>query len=298
VRYLADRDLLEIETTREEVFLIPRAWIGALQDVPADELTRLAVWPDGSAIELDERNIHISVDGLLTNVLRIDRIVPVSSRFDGARARQCVTMLHPRARRDYDHPLMGGARQVRMVNGKIGYYADFIIYTVLLLALVAFTLRGSRSDQLIWLGVAIAGAAGWTLVEYALHRFVFHRVPIIADLHHAHHASPRAYLSTPTWLTLLILGVLFFLPIWRLFTLNIAFGAISGLILGWLWYGIMHHVIHHRRPRRLAIALKAASHRHFRHHSDGSGNFGVTTPVWDYVFGTHISSRARIRDVA
>jgi len=63
-----------------------------------------------------------------------------------------------------------------------------------------------------------------------------------------------------------ILGGLFFLPIWRLFTLNIAFGALSGLIIGWLWYGIVHHVIHHRRPRRLAIALKAASHRHLRHH--------------------------------
>ena len=181
----------------------------------------------------------------------------------------------------------------RLNGGKIGYYADFIIYAVLLFALAAVTLRGSRSDQLIWLGAAIAGAGSWTLVEYILHRFVFHRMPLIADVHHAHHATPRAYVSTPTWLSLLILGGLFFLPIWRLFTLNIAFGVISGLIIGFLWYGIVHHVIHHRRPRRLAIALKATSHRHLRHHSAyGSGNFGVTTPVWDYVFGTDISSGA------
>jgi len=182
-----------------------------------------------------------------------------------------------------------------MMNGKVGYYADFIIYAVLLLALSAFTRSGGRSDQLIWLGAALAGAAGWTLVEYVTHRFAFHQMPIIADLHHAHHVSPRAYLSTPTWLSLLVLGIIFFLPLWRLFTLNIAFGAISGLIMGWLWYGIVHHVIHHRRPRRLAIALKAASHRHLRHHAAGYGNFGVTTPVWDYVFGTHISSGQRIK---
>ncbi|MGB6452140.1 MAG: sterol desaturase family protein [Steroidobacteraceae bacterium] len=185
-----------------------------------------------------------------------------------------------------------------MVNSKLGYYADFIIYAVLLLALAAFTLRGSRSDQLIWLGAAVAGAASWTLVEYVMHRFVFHRMPIVTDLHYAHHASPRAYLGTPTWLSLLLLGVLFFLPIWRLFTLNIAFGAISGLIMGWVWYGIVHHVIHHRRPRRLAIALKTASHRHLRHHAAAYGNFGVTTSVWDYVFGTHISSGARAKDTA
>jgi hypothetical protein len=69
VRYLADRDLLEIETNRDGGFLIPRKWIGALQDVPAEELTALEVWPDGSAIELELRDIHISVDGLLTDIL-------------------------------------------------------------------------------------------------------------------------------------------------------------------------------------------------------------------------------------
>jgi hypothetical protein len=69
VRYIADRDLLEIETNRDGGFLIPRKWIGALQDVPPDELTKLEVWPDGSAIELEARDIHISVDGLLTDVL-------------------------------------------------------------------------------------------------------------------------------------------------------------------------------------------------------------------------------------
>jgi hypothetical protein len=41
----------------------------ALRDVPADELARLEVWPDGSAIEIEVRDIHISVDGLLSDVL-------------------------------------------------------------------------------------------------------------------------------------------------------------------------------------------------------------------------------------
>jgi sterol desaturase/sphingolipid hydroxylase (fatty acid hydroxylase superfamily) len=189
--------------------------------------------------------------------------------------------------------------QVRMSNGKISYYVDFILYSVLVIMSVASTLRGSRSNQLLWLRAAIAGVGGWTLVEYLLHRFVFHRMPLIADLHHVHHAAPRAYVSTPTWVSLLVLGGLFFLPIWRLFTLNVAFGAVTGLITGWLWYGFVHHIIHYRRPRRLAVALKAASHRHLLHHAaSGSGNYGVTTPVWDYVFGTNIPLRARAMNIA
>lgn len=69
VRYVADRDAIEIVTTRNAGFLIPRQWIGALQDVPTADLAKLETWPDGSAIEIEERDIHISVDGLMTAIL-------------------------------------------------------------------------------------------------------------------------------------------------------------------------------------------------------------------------------------
>ena len=69
VRYIPDRDAIEIVTTRDSGFLIPRRWIGALQDVPAEDLAKLEIWPDGSAIELEDRDIHISVDGLMTAIL-------------------------------------------------------------------------------------------------------------------------------------------------------------------------------------------------------------------------------------
>jgi sterol desaturase/sphingolipid hydroxylase (fatty acid hydroxylase superfamily) len=195
------------------------------------------------------------------------------------------------------HPSAVSARTLwhaAMLSGKIGYYADFIIYGTLVLGLVAFASREARHDQFVWSAAAIAGGGSWTLIEYLLHRFVFHRMPLIADLHHAHHEAPRAYLGTPTWVSLLTLTGVFFVPIWRLFSLNIALGAISGLITGWLWYGIVHHVIHHRHPRRLATALKVASRRHFLHHSPYEcGNFGVTTALWDHLFSTHIRNGAR-----
>jgi hypothetical protein len=69
VRYVPERDAIEIVTNRNAGFLIPRQWIGALQDVPTAELEKLEVWPDGSAIELEDRDVHISVHGLLTAVL-------------------------------------------------------------------------------------------------------------------------------------------------------------------------------------------------------------------------------------
>jgi hypothetical protein len=69
VRYVPERDAIEIVTIRNAGFLVPRQWIGASQDVPVEELTKLEIWPDGSAIELEERDIHISVHGLMTAIL-------------------------------------------------------------------------------------------------------------------------------------------------------------------------------------------------------------------------------------
>jgi hypothetical protein len=69
VRYVADRDAVEILTTRDAGFLVPRTWIDALRDVPTQALAELAVWPDGSAIEIEDLDIHISVHGLMATVL-------------------------------------------------------------------------------------------------------------------------------------------------------------------------------------------------------------------------------------
>jgi len=69
VRYVPERDAIEIVIKRNAGFLIPRQWIDALQDVPVEDLVKLEVWPDGSAIELEDRDIHISVHGLMTAVL-------------------------------------------------------------------------------------------------------------------------------------------------------------------------------------------------------------------------------------
>jgi len=69
VRYVPEQDALEIVTARGAGFLVPRPWIDALAEVPADELGELSVWPDGSAIELERRDIHLSVHGLMTALL-------------------------------------------------------------------------------------------------------------------------------------------------------------------------------------------------------------------------------------
>jgi sterol desaturase/sphingolipid hydroxylase (fatty acid hydroxylase superfamily) len=173
---------------------------------------------------------------------------------------------------------------------KTAYHADFAIYAIILGVLFASAAVSTNWVQRIhWFAAFTAATAGWTLLEYLLHRFLLHRVSIFSAMHAVHHDSPRAYVGTPTWATLGIIGLVVFLPAWRGVSFNVANGLTAGVMLGFFWYGVVHHVIHYRRPRLLAAWMLAATHRHLRHHySTRPGNFGVTIPLWDYVFGTAI----------
>src|SRR5438093_9707495 len=87
------------------------------------------------------------------------------------------------------------------LRGRLVRFRSFWIFPLLASFLLYLTSRGepkSRFNDLFWL--MPAGILIWTLLQYALHRFVFHihfplRNPrlreIVNSSHLAHHASPR-----------------------------------------------------------------------------------------------------------
>ena len=171
---------------------------------------------------------------------------------------------------------------------KTAYYSDFIVYAAIVLLLaIRVWVEGQGPARLQWVGEFAIGMGAWTLLEYVLHRWVLHRAPIIAPMHEAHHRSPRDLLGTPTWVTLAMIWTIFFLPTWWVWSFTAASGLTGGVMMGFLWYGILHHVAHHGRPRLLATRLSGCVRRHLRHHSSKRPvNFGFTTALWDHVFGT------------
>ena len=171
---------------------------------------------------------------------------------------------------------------------KTAYYADFVIYATIVVALAMHLwLREQWPVRLQWLGEFALGMAAWTLLEYVLHRWVLHRAPIIAPMHEAHHRSPRDLLGTPTWVSLAMIWTLFFLPTWWGCSFTAASGLTAGVMMGFLWYGVLHHIAHHGRPALLATPLAGYVRRHLRHHyAKRPVNFGFSTALWDHVFGT------------
>jgi sterol desaturase/sphingolipid hydroxylase (fatty acid hydroxylase superfamily) len=175
---------------------------------------------------------------------------------------------------------------------KTGYYADYVIYAAAITAVTVITgWRSSAHEISIWLLATAAGVIAWTLIEYVIHRFVFHQMPVFSPMHGAHHDAPLAFVGTPTWLSLGVIFGAVFLPAWALGSFNTASGLTVGVMAGFFWYGVVHHAIHHRKPRMIARRLIVASRRHSQHHySTQAGNFGVTTLFWDRVFGTLLTT--------
>jgi sterol desaturase/sphingolipid hydroxylase (fatty acid hydroxylase superfamily) len=177
-----------------------------------------------------------------------------------------------------------------MQLSKFGYYSDFVVYPVVIITFAALgTLHMTRASVSEWLAAIAAGLLLWTLMEYTLHRNALHRWRYFSPMHALHHAAPLAFIGTPTWMSVSILVIAIFVPTWWGFGFNVADGLIVGVMVGYWWYGVVHHVIHHRPQRRPAGYFNNLRTWHMRHHySPKGGNFGVTTSLWDHVFGTAI----------
>jgi len=177
-----------------------------------------------------------------------------------------------------------------MQLSKLSYYSDYVAYPIVIAGLSTLGLVGETAGAFaLWLAAVGAGLVLWTLMEYFLHRVALHRIAYFVPMHGLHHSAPLAYVGTPTWLSVSLLGAGLFAPAWGLFGLSIATGITVGVMAGYVYYGLVHHLIHHRRGGPLAGLLQGLRASHLRHHySPQQGNFGVTTGIWDRVFGTVI----------
>jgi sterol desaturase/sphingolipid hydroxylase (fatty acid hydroxylase superfamily) len=168
------------------------------------------------------------------------------------------------------------------------YFGDLFASPIVILALAAAALAGrDTAAGGLWVAAQLAGVAAWTLVEYAVHRWLYHRVPFFEKFHDAHHADPRALIGTPSFASIAIVLGVFFVPLLPL-GLVVAGGFGSGALIGYIGYMLVHHLSHHFEPKPGTLLYQARI-RHMAHHYRGMpGNYGVTTSFWDRVFGTKL----------
>jgi cyclopropane-fatty-acyl-phospholipid synthase len=176
-------------------------------------------------------------------------------------------------------------------RSRAAYRLDFAFYASVSAAMgLALWLGHPASTGWRLLGLALAGLALWTVVEYAVHRFVLHGLPPFKGWHAAHHLRPTARICSPTLLSAGLFAGLGLLPLWWLLGAWPACALGFGLETGYFVYSLVHHGLHHPTPARWRRSAWWAARRraHALHHRPGDGHrahFGVSTSVWDGVFG-------------
>lgn len=140
--------------------------------------------------------------------------------------------------------------------------------------------------------IFLSGIFFWSFFEYVAHRFIFHWVSdnpkaqkFAYILHGNHHEYPRdrQRLFMPPVPSLLISSILF--GLFYLIIRNSAFVFFPGFIFGYLLYGSMHYAIHAWNPPFKWMKPLWRNH-HLHHYKNDHKGFGVSSTLWDHVFGT------------
>ena len=167
-----------------------------------------------------------------------------------------------------------------------------IFYFVVAIAflVLAYADNSFRFIKALWLI-----PSGWfffTLVEYLIHRFVFHfhatndrQLNLQYNIHGVHHEFPRDKdrLVMPPLISVIFSFGFYFFFRWLMGAYSLLF--FSGFIAGYSSYLVLHFAVHALKPPK--NFLKFFWKHHSLHHYDSVHSaFSVSMPLWDYLFGT------------
>jgi sterol desaturase/sphingolipid hydroxylase (fatty acid hydroxylase superfamily) len=73
-----------------------------------------------------------------------------------------------------------------------------------------------------------------------------------------------------------------------MFSRPLALGLAGSIGLAYVAYDVVHYACHQCRPRgRIGRYIRA--HHLIHHFRDDAANFGVSSPLWEWIFGTRAS---------
>ena len=139
--------------------------------------------------------------------------------------------------------------------------------------------------------VALLGAFSWTFLEYVLHRWLGHdaryrRNPF--GVEHVRHHVEGDYFA-PSYKKLIIAAitsVVLCVPAILLAGRTLGIAYVLGLMGFYGAYEVLHR-LEHTHPGIGPYGRWARRHHLYHHFVDGRANHGVTSPLWDFVFGTY-----------
>lgn len=131
-----------------------------------------------------------------------------------------------------------------------------------------------------------------TLLEYVAHRYVFHmehtnelKAKIQYSVHGVHHEYPKdkSRLAMPPIIALVYVAIFF--VVFRFLLDQYVWAFVPGLLMGYSTYLFVHFAVHAYQPPKNFLKILWVHHS-IHHYKDSERAYGVSSPLWDYVFGT------------
>ncbi len=167
-----------------------------------------------------------------------------------------------------------------------------IIFFLFATGLLYWSITHTSLAALQTSGMFLLGVISFTWVEYNVHRHVFHmktytklREKIQYVIHGVHHEFPKDKdrLAMPPLLSVTIATIL--LLFFRLILGDLVFSFLPGFIVGYAGYLSVHYIVHAYQPPRNFFKILWVNHG-IHHYKNGDAIFGVSSPLWDYIYGT------------
>lgn len=177
-----------------------------------------------------------------------------------------------------------------------------IMFTIISAACIYYGITEHKFTVLTMTLLFIAGVMVFTLIEYLVHRHVYHIKPKTPKMekfsytaHGVHHDYPKdkTRLAMPPLLAIVVASV-FFLFYKALMGIYV-YGFLAGFLMGYTGYLCVHYSVHaFKVPKNF---LKILWHHHAIHHyREPNKAFGVSSPFWDVVFNTMPTKMEEITD--
>ena len=176
---------------------------------------------------------------------------------------------------------------------KVQFYVPLIVYIPIIGFLVYKSFADVHLNLLSFVGWFAIGLFVWTIIEYIMHRYVFHFYPksefgkkIHFIFHGVHHDYPNdaKRLVMPPSASIPMALALYYLFLYLL-PAGTIYAFFSGFLIGYLAYDMMHYALHHANFK--SEFWKGLKKHHMLHHySDSTKGYGVSSTIWDKVLGS------------
>lgn len=183
--------------------------------------------------------------------------------------------------------------------------APFFFYGAMVLSLTV-ALRGNGPSTGTIFILLLCGFLSWGFLEYFLHRFIFHvdaaslfGGKLVYSSHLTHHENPKSteYLVANLQ-TSLPIATAYWLVMWLILgTWQGASYLLIGLLVGYVCYESLHFLAHHGRSQ-VPLFRYLKKYHLLHHYRTPDQRFGVTSPVFDLLFGTFRPVRLPVRGKA